>query len=83
MMPGETAFTRMPRLRVFDRKRLGRGVQAALGQRRQHRRHARIGVVDQAGRDLHDVAAALLLHLGDGELRDVEEARDVDAITAA
>ena len=36
-------------------------------------------MVDQARRDLHDMAAALLLHLGDGELGDVKEARDIDA----
>jgi len=36
-------------------------------------------VFDQARRDLHDVAAMPLLHLCDGELRDVKEAREVDA----
>ena len=37
------------------------------------------GVVDEARRDLDDVAAAALLHLGDRELRHVEESREVDA----
>src|SRR5882724_1302799 len=37
-----------------------------------------VRVFDQARRDLHDVAAMPLLHLGDGELRDVKEAREVD-----
>lgn len=34
---------------------------------------------DQARRDLHNMAAATFLHLGDGELRDVEKPGDVDA----
>ena len=36
-------------------------------------------MVNQAGGDLHDVAAALFLHLGDGELRHMEKSGDVDA----
>jgi molybdenum-dependent DNA-binding transcriptional regulator ModE len=36
-------------------------------------------MVDEACRDLHDMAAALLLHLGDGQLRDAKEAGEVDA----
>src|SRR5258708_712936 len=36
-------------------------------------------MVDEARGDLDDVAAAPLLHLGDGELRDVGEAGEVDA----
>jgi len=36
-------------------------------------------IVDEARGDLHDMTAALLLHLGDGDLRDVEEAGDVNA----
>ena len=39
----------------------------------------RVGLIDQGGRDLDDVAGPLLLHLGDGELRDVEEAGNVGA----
>jgi hypothetical protein len=39
----------------------------------------RIRVFDQARRDLHDVAATPLLHLCDGQLRDVKEAREIDA----
>src|ERR1700726_4210958 len=38
-----------------------------------------VRVLDKARRDLHDVAAMPLLHLCDGELRDVKEAREVDA----
>jgi hypothetical protein len=34
-------------------------------------------VVDQACRDLHDMAAGLIFHLRDGALRDVEEAGNV------
>jgi hypothetical protein len=36
-------------------------------------------VVHEAGGDLDDMTAALLLHLGNGELRDMEESGDVDA----
>jgi hypothetical protein len=36
-------------------------------------------VVDEARCDLYDMAAAVLLHLGDGELRHVKEAGDIDA----
>ena len=36
-------------------------------------------MIDQARRDLHDMTAALLYHLGDGELRDVKGASNVDA----
>jgi len=36
-------------------------------------------VINQAGGDLHNVTAALLFHLGDGELGDAEEASDIDA----
>jgi len=66
-------------LRILDRERFGRAVQTALRQRRKHGRYAGDRVVDQARRDLHDMAAALLLHLGDGELRNMKEAGDVDA----
>ena len=38
-----------------------------------------VRVFDQARRDLHDVATMPLLHLCDGKLRDVKEAREVDA----
>src|SRR5262249_42172606 len=59
-------------LGVFDGERLGRRVEAALRQRRKHGGYAGDGAVDQARRDLDDMAAALLLHLGDGELRGME-----------
>ncbi|MNI32307.1 hypothetical protein D3C73_862160 [compost metagenome] len=64
-------------LGVFDRQGFGRGVQAAFGQRSQHRWHAVDGVVDQAGGDVHHVAAAVFFHFGDGQLSDVEEAVQV------
>ncbi len=64
-------------LGIFDREALGRRVEAALGERRQHRRHVRIGVVDQARRDLDDMAAALLLHRLDRVLGDEEKAIEV------
>jgi hypothetical protein len=63
---------------VLNSKRSGRRGETTLGQGRQHRGHIRIRVVDEAGGDLDNVAAALLLHLGDGELGGVEEAREID-----
>jgi hypothetical protein len=68
---------------LLYRERFGRGSQTALGQRRQRGRYVGDLVIHQARRDLHDMAAALLLHLGDGELRDVKEPGDVDARIAA
>ncbi len=62
---------------VLDGQRPGGGLEAALGQRGQHGRDARVGVVDQAGGDVDDVAAALGEHVLDGELGDVEEAVEV------
>ena len=41
--------------------------------------YVRVRVINQAGGDLHNVTAALLFHLGDGELGDAEEASDIDA----
>ena len=66
-------------LRILDRQRFGRGGQAAFCKRREYGRYARHRVIDQARCYLHDMAAALLLHLRDSELRDVNEAGDVDA----
>src|SRR5579859_3565404 len=43
--------------RIFDGQRLRCGVQAALGHRGQNGWYSRIGMIDEAGRDLHDVAA--------------------------
>src|SRR6266446_7633793 len=67
-------------LGILDGERFGHGIQATLRQHRQHGGYAGDGVVDEARCDLYDMAAALLLHLGDGELRHVKEARDIDAL---
>ena len=67
-----------PAAGVLDRERLGYRVQPALRQRRQRRRHLRVGVVDQAGGDVHDVAAAALRqHRGHCGTRNLEEATHV------
>src|SRR5215469_18461442 len=66
-------------LGILDCERFGCGIKATLRQHRQHGGYAGDGVVDEARCDLYDMAAAPLLHLGDGELRDVKEASDVDA----
>ena len=47
-------------LRIFDRERSGRGGQSAFRKRREHRGHTGNRVIDQARRELHDMAAALL-----------------------
>src|ERR1700761_9164632 len=64
-------------LGVFDGQRLGRGVQATFRQRSQHRRNAVDRVIDQAGGDVDDMPTALLFHLRDGQLRDMEETVEV------
>ena len=68
---------------VLDRQRLGRGTQASLGQRGEYGRHIGVRVSDQARRDLHDVATLPLLHLRDGELRDVKKPVRLTLSTAA
>src|SRR5690348_1548001 len=66
-------------LGVFDRQGPRGGVEAALRQGCEYGGDVRVRVVYEARRNLDDVAGAALLHLGDGELRDVEESRQVDA----
>src|SRR6478752_3821809 len=44
-------------VRVFNSQCPGGGVEPALGQRSQCRRHLCVGVVDETGGDRHDVAA--------------------------
>jgi hypothetical protein len=63
--------------RILDRERARDCCQAALRQGRQRRRRPAPGVIDEAGRDVDDVAAALDGHLADRTLRDVEEAGEV------
>jgi hypothetical protein len=45
-----------------------------LGEGGEDGRYVTVVVIDQAGRDVDDVPAALGEHLGDGELGDGEEA---------
>src|SRR5215831_4641072 len=77
MTPGETAFTRIPRLAYS----MASDLVAAF-------RPPFVSAASTAGTPAMawstrlvvictDMAAALLLHLGDGELRDVKEARDI------
>ena len=66
-------------LGVLDGKRLGRRVESALRQRGKDRGYGGHRMVDEARGNLNDMAATLLLHLGDGELRGVEEPGGVDA----
>ena len=64
---------------ILDCQRFRRGIQATLRERRQHGGYASDGVLGEGRGYLYNMAAALLLHLGDGQLRDVKEARDIDA----
>ena len=50
---------------------------------RKRRRYAGDRMIGQTGSNPHDMAAALLFHPGDGELRDVKESGEVDARIAA
>jgi hypothetical protein len=63
---------------VFDRERLCDRVEAPFGQRCESGRAPRIRMIDQAGRDVDDMAGALLRHGRDRGLRDMEEAGKVD-----
>src|SRR3954468_7396203 len=63
---------------VLDGEGLGGGLHTALGQRGQHGRDPGVRVVDQAGGDVDDVAAALGEQVRDGPLGEVEDAGDVD-----
>ena len=64
---------------VFDGERLGRRVESPFRERRKHGGHGGHCVIDEASGDLDDVAAAPLLHLGHGELRDMEKPSGIDA----
>src|SRR5579872_7364063 len=64
--------------RIFDCQRFRCRVQPALGQRCQYGWHSSVGMIDQAGRHLYDMTAALPFHLGNRALRHVEEASQID-----
>ena len=64
-------------LGVFDGERLRRGGEATFRQRSEDGGHLRIGLIDQGRGDRNDMAAARLLHLGDGALRDMEKSGEV------
>jgi len=61
-------------LGIFDRKPAGYGVETALRQRRKARGNAGDRLIHEGRRNLNDVTMALLQHLGNGKLRDMEEA---------
>ena len=63
---------------VLDGERARDRVQSSLCQRRQSSRRRAPRVVDEAGADVDDVAAALDEHLSDRTLSDVEEPGEVD-----
>src|SRR6266403_4641142 len=58
---------------VLDRQGLRGGAQSAFGQRGEDRRNAAVRVVDETGRDLHDVTRTLLQHFGHDAFGEPEE----------
>ena len=62
---------------VFDRQGFCGCVQAAFGYRGKDRRNVAVGVIDEAGRDLHDVTRPLLQHFGRDAFGDPEEASKI------
>ena len=77
MMPGETAFTRMPLVAYSIASALVAELRPPLVRLASTVGTPAIRVIDQAGGDVDDVAGALLQHLGRDALRDVEEAGEV------
>jgi hypothetical protein len=64
--------------RVFDRERSCHRVETAFCERGKGRWASRVGMVDEAGRDIDDMSGALPRHFSDCGLPDVEEADQVD-----
>ena len=79
MTPSATALTRTPRARVLDGEGPGHGRQPALGEHRQRGGAPAVGVIDEAGGDVDDMAASLAGHVPNDGLGDVEEAGQVHA----
>jgi len=77
MIPGETAFTRTPFLAYSIASDFVAAFKAPLVKRCKHSRHAGHRLVDQAGRDSHDMTASLLVHDLYRTLGHVKEARDI------
>src|SRR5258706_15204018 len=63
---------------VLDRQRLRGGAQSAFGQRGEDRRNDAVRVVDEAGRDLHDVTRTLLQHFGRDPFGEPKETSEID-----
>ena len=63
---------------TFDRERFRHRAETALCQRRKGGWASRIGVIDEAGRDIDDMSGALPRHFSDCGLGDVEEAGQID-----
>ena len=79
MTPGATAFARIPRFAYSIASDLVAALRPPLVSEASTDGTPAIRMIDEARRDLHDMAASPFLHLGDGELGDAEEAGDVDA----
>ena len=73
MTPSETALTRTPRDAYSIASERVTAASPPLVRDCQRRGPGAVGVVDEAGADVDDVAAALGDHLPDDALGDVEE----------
>ena len=78
MTPSETAFTRTPRDAYSIASERVTAASPPLVRDGQRGGPPAVGVVDEAGADVDDVAAALCDHLPDRALGDVEEPGQVD-----
>src|SRR5258707_684926 len=63
---------------VLDRQGLRGRVQPTFGHRGKDRGNVAVGVIDKAGRNLHNVTRPLLQHFGGDALGDPEEAAKID-----
>src|SRR5690349_6205434 len=72
MTPSETVFTRTPRAAYSIARERG-GDKSPFSQGGKCGWSVAVGVVDEARGDVHHVPAALVDHLRDRELGDVEE----------
>ena len=79
MMPGETAFTRMPREAYSTASDLVAEAMPPLVSDVKTEGALRVGVVGQGRGDVDDVAGSLLQHLDDGALGQREEPSEIDA----
>jgi hypothetical protein len=79
IVPGSTAFTRIPRWACSIASDVVAAFRPPFVSAARTAGTQAMGVVGEARGYPYNMAAPMLLHLGDGELRDVKEARDIEA----